>query len=218
MPNAGNAMDRRKFVTNTLGAATAVTALGPTALEAAAFERTASASGPRHPLNILILGGTSFLGPHQIAYAMNRGHSITTFTRGQTQPTVHQRLFEEVEHLTGDRDSDLSALRNRRWDAVIDNSGQRVEWATEAAELLRDSVDVYLYTSSTGVYYPYLGEDIDESTDVAMEVPEGEEENGAYTYGVMKARSEAEVRRIFGDDRAILVRPTYIFGPADRTG
>lgn len=209
----GTPMDRRGFLTSSAGAASALAALGPSALEAA------STPSPRvrHPLSILILGGTSFLGPHQIAYAMGRGHSITTFTRGRTEPTVHQRLFEQVEHLIGDRDSDLSALRNRRWDAVIDNSGQRVEWATEAAELLRDSVDSYLYTSSTGVYYPYLGEDIDESTEVAMEVPAGEEENGAYTYGVMKARSEAEVRRIMGEDRAILVRPTYIFGPADRT-
>ena len=45
------------------------------------------------PLKILLLGGTSFLGPHQIAYALKRGHSITTFTRGKTKPTVHKRTI-----------------------------------------------------------------------------------------------------------------------------
>ncbi|MEL7340196.1 MAG: NAD-dependent epimerase/dehydratase family protein, partial [Bacteroidota bacterium] len=71
-------------------------------------------------LNILILGGTSFLGPHQIAYALERGHTITTFTRGKTKPTVHADLFEQVESLVGDRADNLSALEGRKWDAVID--------------------------------------------------------------------------------------------------
>lgn len=207
--------DRRHFLGTAAGAAIAT-------LGASVLPSTASATAARppsnHPLRILILGGTSFLGPHQIAYALGRGHTVTTFTRGRTEPTVHRRLFGEVEQLVGDRDSDLSALRSRRWDAVIDNSGQKVEWATEAAELLRDTVDLYLYTSSTGVYYPYLGTDIDESTEVAMETPpEVGDGDGAYNYGVMKARSESEVRRVFGEERAIIVRPTYIFGPGDRT-
>ena len=79
-------------------------------------------------LDILILGGTSFLGPQQIAYALGRGHSITTFTRGKTKPTVHAELFDKVEQLVGDRENDLTALQNRKWDAVIDNSGHNVEW------------------------------------------------------------------------------------------
>jgi 2'-hydroxyisoflavone reductase len=202
---------RRDFLGTSLRAGAALAALGPLGL--------GSDLGPRHPLNILILGGTSFLGPHQIAYALGRGHSISIFTRGRTEPTVHQRLFNDVEHLIGDREGDLSALRGRSWDAVIDNSGRQVEWATEAAELLRDRVDLYLYTSSTGVYYPYLGADITEDTEVVLDVPAGidEEQFAEYDYGVMKARSELEVRRVFGEARTIVVRPTYIMGPADRT-
>jgi nucleoside-diphosphate-sugar epimerase len=177
-----------------------------------------SAAGT-HPLNILILGGTSFLGPHMIAYALGRGHSVTTFTRGQTVPTVHRRLFDDVERLIGDRAVGLDALRGRSWDVVIDNSGRNVEWTAEAATQLRDRVETYVYTSSTGVYYPYRGDLIGEDTPVLMEVPSGlsEDESGEYRYGVMKARSEAEARRVFGADRTIVVRPTYIMGPGDRT-
>ena len=173
---------------------------------------------PLHPLNILILGGTSFIGPHLIAYAMNRGHSITTFTRGRTEPTVHKALFKSVEQLVGDRENDLEALRGRTWDAVIDNSGRQVEWTEASAELLQDSVDLYVYTSSTGVYYPYLGSDISERTQPVLAVPEGEDAQGsAYGYGVMKANSELAARRAFGDHRTIVVRPTYIMGPGDST-
>ncbi len=211
---------RRDFLDTSLRAGLAVSAASSLGWTSEAAPGPAESERPSlHPLDILILGGTSFLGPHQIAYALGRGHSITTFTRGQTEPSIHQRLFDDVEQLVGDRDVSLDALRGRRWDAVIDNSGRSVEWATEAATLLRDQADVYLYTSSTGVYYPYLGTDIDESTEVLLEAPASasEEQSGEYDYGVMKARSEREVRRLFGEDRSIIVRPTYIMGPADRT-
>jgi len=213
---------RREFLSTGVRAGAALSVLGPPAIGSPRAMGLDPLPLPRrasHPLRILILGGTSFLGPHQIAYAMNRGHSITIFTRGQTQPTVHQGLFKDVEHLIGDRADNLEALKGRTWDAVIDNSGSRVAWTRDSVRLLRDSADLYLYTSSTGVYYPYLGSDIGEETELVLEVPAGidEEQEMEYGFGVMKANSESEARSEFGDDRTIVVRPTYMMGPADRT-
>ena len=171
-------------------------------------------------LNILILGGTSFLGPHQIAYALERGHSITTFTRGKTKPTIYQDLFEQVTMLVGDRKDNLTALENGSWDAVIDNSGHNAEWTKNSAALLKDKADIYLYTSSTGVYYPYLDENVKEDAEVLLEEPEGIEDDDMkleYWYGVMKANSEIEAKREFGAERTIVVRPTYMIGPADKS-
>ncbi len=177
------------------------------------------ASPAKHPLKILLLGGTSFLGPHQIAYALGRGHAISIFTRGKTKPTIHRELFAHVEHLVGDRADDLTALENRKWDAVIDNSGHNVEWNRSSATLLRDNVETYLFTSSTGVYYPYLGSDIRENSELVLELPEvmTEDEKLEYGYGVMKANSEIVTKEIFGKDRTIVVRPTYMMGPGDTT-
>jgi 2'-hydroxyisoflavone reductase len=172
------------------------------------------------PLKILILGGTSFLGPHQIAYALDRGHSISIFTRGKTQPTIHKDVFDQVEQLVGDRENDLTALENRSWDAVIDNSGRDAAWTRRSAALLKDNCDIYLYTSSTGVYYPYLDSDYTEDAKVLLEEPKNitdEEEKIEYWYGVMKANSELEAQRQFGKDRTIVVRPTYMIGPADKS-
>ncbi len=171
-------------------------------------------------LKILILGGTSFLGPHQIAYAMKRGHSISIFTRGKTEPTIHKDLFDNVEQLIGDRKDDLTALQNRQWDAVIDNSGHDAEWTKKSAELLKEKCHLYLYTSSTGVYYPYLNSDYKENAKVLLKEPDGitdEEEKIEYWYGVMKANSELETIKQFGKDRSIVVRPTYMIGPADKS-
>ena len=102
---------------------------------------------------------------------------------------------------------------------MIDNSGHRVQWTKDTAELLKDNVGLYLYTSSTGVYYPYLTTDLKENQKVALEVPEDATQDAKYEYdyGVMKANSELAAQKAFGKDRTIVVRPTYMLGPADRT-
>lgn len=193
---------------------------GLNACNAEVGEETTSSGDSGKKLNILILGGTSFLGPHQIAYALERGHRVSTFTRGKTEPVIYPELFDRVTQLTGDRASDLSALETGTWDAVIDNSGHNVEWTEKSAALLKDRSDLYLYTSSTGVYYPYLTEDIKEDTELLLVEPEGiedEEMKLEYWYGVMKSNSELAAAKAYGTDRTIVVRPTYMIGPADKS-
>ena len=204
---------RRKFLKNGLKVALASPLVGTSLLS---FNTPKKAPA----LRILILGGTSFLGPHQIAYALDRGHSVSTFTRGKTKPTVHQEKFDRVDMLIGDRENDLSALEKGEWDVVIDNSGGKTDWTRKTATLLKERTGMYMYTSSTGVYYPYLGSQIDENTEVLLEEPVDivdEEMKLEYWYGVMKSTSEAETIKAFGKERSIIVRPTYMMGPADKT-
>ncbi|MCB1587396.1 MAG: epimerase, partial [Xanthomonadales bacterium] len=82
-------LDRRELLTlAALGGAHL--ALGHAALAAAP---------PTRPLRILILGGTGFTGPHQVRYALSRGHHLTLFNRGRRP----QDWPGEVVELTGDR-------------------------------------------------------------------------------------------------------------------
>ena len=122
--------------------------------------------------------------------------------------------------LIGDRKDNLEALKGRTWDLVIDNSGRNVQWTTDTAELLKDNVGLYVYTSSTGEYFPYLNGDIWEETECATEVPAGttdEIEKMEYDYGVMKRNSELVAISAFGEDRTLIIRPTYMIGPGDKT-
>lgn len=204
---------RRKFLQSTM-------ALGlASMLDPQRLSGPKSSTKPEKKLKILILGGTSFLGPHQISYALERGHAITTFTRGKTIPKIHQELFKNVEQLIGDREDNLEALKNRKWDVVIDNSGRKTKWTEDTAKLLVDKVDLYMYTSSISVYYPYFGDDFSEDRQLVTQVPDGVDENEkfSYEYGVMKATSELATIDAFGSDRSIIVRPTLIVGPGDRT-
>ena len=162
----------------------------------------------RSRMKLLILGGTGFIGPHLVRDAVARGHGVTIFTRGRRNAD----LPSSVERLVGDRNGQLGALEGRTWDAVIDDSATNPEWVRMSTELLKDSVGQYLFTSSTGVYYPYLTRGVDESVPPRLEV--ADPKDGSETYGVAKAQSERQTQRVFGN-RAIVVRPTYIVGPGD---
>lgn len=202
---------RRNFIKKSLLLSSTLTVLGSSLL---------ACKNKNKNLSILILGGTSFLGPHQIKYALARGHKVSIFTRGKTKPNVNKDAFDNVEHLVGDRENNLKALEKRKWDVVIDNSGQKVAWTKKTAQLLKDSCNLYLYTSSTGVYFPYKTDNIKESQKLVLKMPEKLEDEilkMEYGYGVMKANSEIETINAFGKERSIIVRPTYMFGPGDKT-
>lgn len=178
--------------------------------------RGASVAKAQESLRILILGGTAFTGPHQIKYALERGHRVSIFTRGRTEPSTNPEVFEQVESLVGDRDNDLEALRGREWDAVIDNSASIPRWVRQTAELLKDSVQVYLFTSSLSVHSDNSKIGITEDDPVAtIDDPTVEQVTGA-TYGPLKALCEEETRRAFPNG-AIIVRPHLIVGPGDRS-
>lgn len=212
---------RRDFLSKTALATLAIPLLGSSMLSCNSKpEKTKETNTDQSKkLKILILGGTSFLGPHQVNYGISRGHEVSIFTRGKTKPKLFTEAFEKVEHLIGDRENNLSALENRAWDVVIDNSGRKVKWTKDTANLLKDKCGMYMYTSSTGVYYPYLTGNLGANTNVALEVPEGltEDEQYEMEYGVMKANSERAAQMAFGEERTTVIRPTYMIGPGDRT-
>ena len=210
---------RRSFIKKSAIIGIGLPLLGSNILSCNEDTKSNSSSNNSKKLKILILGGTSYLGPHQIAYALSRGHSVSTFTRGKTIPKIHTELFKDVEQLIGDREDNLKALENRKWDVVIDNSGRKVEWTKATAHLLKDNVGMYMYTSSTGVYYPYLTGNLTTDTKLVLEMPEGltDDEKYEQEYGIMKANSELEAIKAFGEERTVIIRPTYMLGPGDRT-
>ena len=99
-------------------------------------------------MDILILGGTGFIGPHMVRAALRRGHSVTLFNRGR----MKNALLPDLETIKGDRGGDLSVLENRKWDAVIDNSGYVPRHVQNSAATLAPSVGQYLYISTIAVY------------------------------------------------------------------
>jgi 2'-hydroxyisoflavone reductase len=172
------------------------------------------------PLRILILGGTGFTGPHQVRYALSRGHKVTTFNRGKTHPG---ELPKEVEQLIGDRNGQLDALKGRKWDIAIDNPTTLPVWIRDAAEILKGNVERYVFISTISVYADtskgadetapfakYEGSDPYKETLQAMKA------SGYKTYGPLKALSEQEAEKWF-PGKTLIIRPGLIVGPRDET-
>ena len=156
-------------------------------------------------MNLLVLGGTIFLGRHIVEAALARGHAVTLLNRGRHGAT----LFPEVERLVGDRDGDLSALEGRTFDATIDCSGYTPAQVERIATALGERAGHVVFVSSISAYARFEpGVMYDEASPLAK---------GHEGYGALKARAEQVVRSAWPETAAI-VRPGLIVGPHDPTG
>ena len=159
-------------------------------------------------LRILVLGGTRFVGRALVEVALCRGHEVTLFNRGQTNPEI----FPSVEKLRGDRGTDLSALKGKTWDIVVD----AVAYFPRAVELAVQElahVERYLFVSSVSVY---ADQSVPQFENAELETLEDPDDTSEESYGARKAAAESIVHRAFGH-RATIVRPGMIVGPYDST-
>jgi 2'-hydroxyisoflavone reductase len=168
-------------------------------------------------LKLLFLGGTKFLGRATVGAALERGHEVTLFTRGETNPD----LFPEAEKLRGDRadPQTRSVLAGRSWDAVIDTSGYFPGPVRASAEALRGAVGRYLFVSSISAYADFSEGPSERSAraELAEGHPDDELLPEYENYGALKALCEDAVTETYGE-RAVIVRPGLIVGPNDPTG
>ena len=182
----------------------------------------APAAAPR-PLRILILGGTGFIGPHQVRYALARGHKLTLFNRGRNP----KDWPGQVEELTGDRNTgDLASLKGRTWDVCIDNPTTLPFWVRDAGTVLKGQVSHYIFVSTLSVYSDNRASGQDENSalfkyqgteeEVMKETQESLRKNMGNLYGPLKARSEKEAETWFPGITTI-VRPGLIVGPGDES-
>lgn len=161
-------------------------------------------------MDILILGGTRFVGRHLVEAALASGHNVTLFNRGQTNPG----MYPQVEELHGDRDGGLDALRGRSWDVVFDVNGYVPRIVRQSADLLKNQVRHYVFVSSISVYADIANDTAEDSTNLhELDDPTVEDVNGA-TYGGLKVLCEREVSAIYGD-RGGIVRAGLVVGRYD---
>ncbi|HYM67977.1 MAG TPA: NAD-dependent epimerase/dehydratase family protein [bacterium] len=165
-------------------------------------------------MDILILGGTRFVGRHLAEAALARGHRVTLFNRGTSDP--HPAI--DVESLRGDRDGGLAALRGRGWDAVIDTSGYVPRVVRASAELLAPRVGHYTFISTVSVYAPVTpGPLLDEQAALqTLEDEAREDHEDPKAYGGLKVLCERAVEDVM-PGRVLIPRLSLVVGPLDPT-
>ncbi|MGI9550361.1 MAG: hypothetical protein ACR2MT_04110, partial [Aurantibacter sp.] len=116
-------------------------------------------------LNVLVLGGTNFLGPAIVKSLLKGGHEVTLFNRGVTNP----HLFKDLTRIIGDREKGVSGYtnlknHNSRWDIVIDVWPQHPKFVKDAIAVIKKRTTHYIFISSIAAYNHYIKIGMDESS------------------------------------------------------
>jgi 2'-hydroxyisoflavone reductase len=221
--------NRRSFLKQAavVGGAIGLSPLSKLPLEASVPRPRPNPGRAPAPLNILILGGTGFTGPEQVEYAIARGHRVTLFNRGRTRPGMFKGKV--AEELIGDLNSDTSALKDKKFDVVIDNPTTLPFWVKNAAQYLKGNTKHYMFISTTSVYRDQSEIGINENSPT-VPMPDGLDpyqrdqrnerqlaaSSNPANYGAFKARAEIEVQNQYPGINTI-IRPCLIVGQLDRT-
>ncbi len=155
-------------------------------------------------MNILVLGGSYFLGYRFVKLAVSAGHNVTVFNRG-TRPLN----MEGVSEIRGDRklSEDLTKITGQ-FGATVDFCAYEKGDILRIKDALGDRTGRYVFISTVDVYERGTGKLLDESS--PFETRDFGGEAGAYILGKVSLEKEIEAF----PDRCVL-RPSIIYGPGN---
>jgi 2'-hydroxyisoflavone reductase len=158
-------------------------------------------------MNVLVLGGTRFVGRHVVEVFARCGHRVVCFHRGQTTCS----LPGDVEVRLGDRDGDLSVVDTDTWDAIVDVNAYEPD---QVRRSLRLRSDRYLFISTVSVYADFSVAGLSEQ---APTIETFDPADAAAAYGGKKMACERLVLAQ-SSPRSLILRPGLIAGRWDYTG
>lgn len=207
-------MNRRGFISAGVALTSSLVSRSFSMYSGTKIDSDSSSSNTEEKLRILILGGTNYIGPEIVKMLKERGHRLTLFNRGQTNP----ELFPEIENLIGNRyphlEKGLKELQNeRQWDVVIDTWQECPLCVRDTAELLKDRCKQYIYISTIAVYGLknfQTKPSITETTKIPKEkIPLAYNEASPYT---KRKRTAEQIAQTILKEKLCVLRPHSICG------
>ena len=163
-------------------------------------------------MKLLIIGGTIFVGRAITEVALARGHTVTMLNRGNSLDAIPFG----VEHLKADRDDDLSLLKGRTWDAVIDTCAYLPRQVRTLLGALNGEPH-YTLISSISAHADLSQPDFSETSSLSVPPADESAEFDWKLYGPLKAGCELVANEL-AKERSLIIRPGIIVGPHDPTG
>ncbi|WP_408009735.1 NAD-dependent epimerase/dehydratase family protein [Pseudalkalibacillus sp. A8] len=169
-------------------------------------------------MDILVIGGTKFVGRHIVEAAIKKGHNVTLFNRGN-----NREVFPDLDWIQGDRMEDTSIISGRKWDAVIDTCGYHPETVRKSVQAVVKYTELYTFISTASVYKNFINKDhIDEEapvltlTEEKLSAIDQTDDITPETYGPLKYHCEQVVYEEMAG-RGLVIRPGLIVDPYDPT-
>jgi nucleoside-diphosphate-sugar epimerase len=162
-------------------------------------------------MRLLVLGGTTFVGPAVVHAALARGWEVTCLHRGRVgAPPAGARS------VIGDRTdaADLAAMAQQHFDFVVDAWSGAPAVARDAARALAGSTGRWAYVSTRSVYVWPPAPGADESADVVPADPDSPSRD----YAEDKRGAELAYERELGASRVVHLRAGLILGPRENVG
>ena len=161
-------------------------------------------------MNVLILGGSGFIGHHTASALLAAGHRVSAMQRGDGAA-----LPTGVQRIRGDREA-LPSLANGGFDACVDTCGYFPRTLRASCGALA-GVRRYVYVSAVRVYGDPAAGPVTESFPRVPPAADDVDEIDDDSYGPLKVACEDVVQAAFGD-RVTLLRPQVVAGPGDASG
>jgi nucleoside-diphosphate-sugar epimerase len=164
------------------------------------------------PLDLLVLGGTSWLGGAVARHALARGHRVTCLARGESGTPPDGVSWVRADRAAAGAYTEVAA---RDWNAVLDDSWQP-DLVRSALSALTERVGHWLYVSSCSVY---ADDSVPgEAEDAALHpAHQGAGVVPREAYGPAKVACEEAVVAAMGPEHSALVRAGLICGYGDRS-
>ena len=157
-------------------------------------------------MDILIIGGTRFIGKHIALNLSAAGHKVTLMHRNKSMDLD----LVKFQHIFLDRRNFGDLKIEKAFDLVIDTCAYT---PSDLGILSSISFSRYLFISTVGVYCSSIA---DNSNENAKRLSDTDEESLRNQYGFQKRQTEDCVTTVIPD--SIILRPSIVLGPEENSG